>query len=59
MMNKVHIASVLGAAALAAVALPDTGWSRGVFALIAVAYLATALVYRTRATEPSEVPVSA
>jgi MFS family permease len=57
--DVLYNAAFVGAAALAAVALPDTGWSRGVFALIAVAYLATALVYRTRATEPSEVPVRA
>lgn len=52
-------AAFVGAAALAAVALPDTGWSPAVFALIAAGYLATALVYRTRATEPAEVPVPA
>ena len=57
--DVLYNAAFVGAAALAAVALPDTGWSRGVFALITVAYLATALVYRTRATEPSEVPVRA
>jgi hypothetical protein len=57
--DVLYNAAFVGAAALAAVALPDTGWSRGVFALIAVAYLATAVVYRTRATEPTEVPVTA
>jgi MFS family permease len=54
--DVLYNAAFVGAAALAAVALPDTGWSRGVFALLAAAYLATALVYRTRATEPTEVP---
>jgi MFS family permease len=57
--DVLYNAAFVGAAALAAVALPDTGWSRGVFALLAVAYLATALVYRTRASEPSDVPVAA
>jgi fatty acid desaturase len=52
-------AAFVGAAALAAVALPDTGWSPAVFALIAAGYLATALAYRTRATEPAEVPAPA
>lgn len=57
--DVMYNAAFVGAAALAAVALPDTGWSRGVFALLSVAYLATALVYRTRSTEPNEVPVPA
>ncbi len=52
-------AAFVGAAALAAVALPDTGWSPAVFALIAAGYLATALAYRTRSTEPAEVPALA
>jgi MFS family permease len=54
--DVLYNAAFVGAAALAAVALPDTGWSRGVFALLTAAYLAAALVYRTRATEPTEVP---
>jgi MFS family permease len=54
--DVLYNAAFVGAAALAAVALPDTGWSPAVFALLAAAYLATALVYRTRATEPTEVP---
>ncbi|VTR75809.1 MFS transporter [Cellulomonas hominis] len=57
--DVLYNAAFVGAAALAAVALPDTGWSRGVFALIAAAYLAAALVYRTRSTEPTAVPVAA
>lgn len=57
--DVLYNAAFVGAAALAAVALPDTGWSRGVFALLAAAYLAAALVYRTRATEPAEVPATA
>jgi MFS family permease len=51
--DVLYNAAFVGAAALAAVALPDTGWSRGVFAAIAVAYLAAALVYRTRPTTPT------
>jgi MFS family permease len=57
--DVLYNAAFVGAAALAAVALPDTGWSRGVFALLAAAYLAAALVYRTRSTEPTAVPVPA
>lgn len=57
--DVLYNAAFVGAAALAAVALPDTGWSPAVFALLAAAYLATALVYRTRATEPTEVPARA
>lgn len=57
--DVLYNAAFVGAAALAAVALPDTGWSRGVFALLAVAYLATAVAYRTRSTEPNPVPVPA
>lgn len=55
--DVLYNAAFVGAAALAAVALPDTGWSRGVFALLAAAYVTAALVYRTRATEPSDVPL--
>lgn len=54
--DVLYNAAFVGAAALAAVALPDTGWSRGVFAAIAVAYLAAALVYRTRPTTPTPSP---
>jgi MFS family permease len=54
--DVLYNAAFVGAAALAAVALPDTGWSRGVFALLAAAYLATALVYRTRSADPTPVP---
>lgn len=54
--DVLYNAAFVGAAALAAVALPDTGWSRGVFAGLALAYLAAALVYRTRSTEPADVP---
>ena len=36
----------VGAAAVAALVLPDAGYSRGVFAALAVVYLATAAIYR-------------
>jgi MFS family permease len=38
----------VGAAALAALVLPDAGYSRVVFAALAVVYLATAAIYRAR-----------
>lgn len=57
--DVLYNAAFVAAAALAAVALPDTGWSRGVFVALALAYLATALTYRTRATEPAEVALPA
>ena len=36
----------VGAAALAAVALPDTGWSRATFAALALVYVVLALLFR-------------
>ena len=56
--DVLYNAAFVGAAALAAVALPDSGWSRGVFALLAVCYLTTALVYRTRSIEPTPIPAA-
>lgn len=47
--DMLYNAAFVGAAALAAVALPDDGWSRGVFAALAVVYAATAVLYRRRA----------
>ena len=47
--DVLYNAAFVGAAALAAVALPDTGWSRPTFATLAVVYLVLAVVYR-RAT---------
>ncbi|WP_250447900.1 MFS transporter, partial [Actinotalea sp. C106] len=44
--DMLYNAAFVAAAALAAVALPDTGWSRGVFAGIAVAYVLAAVGYR-------------
>ncbi|QTE29496.1 MFS transporter [Pengzhenrongella sicca] len=53
--DVLYNAAFVGAAALAALVLPDTGYSRAVFALLALAYLATAAVYghRSRATTAS------
>ncbi len=44
--DVLYNAAFVGAAALAAFALPDTGYSRGVFAALAVVYLVAAAVYR-------------
>lgn len=44
--DVLYNAAFVGAAALAAAALPDTGWSRLVFALLAVAYAVAAVLYR-------------
>lgn len=44
--DMLYNAAFVGAAALAAVALPDTGWSRGVFAALALVYVALAVAYR-------------
>ncbi|WP_188079023.1 MFS transporter [Actinotalea subterranea] len=44
--DVVYNAAFVGAAALAAVALPDTGWSRGAFAALAAAYVVTFLAFR-------------
>ncbi len=44
--DVMYNAAFVGAAALAAVALPDTGWSRAVFVALAVGYAAAALGYR-------------
>lgn len=43
--DVLYNAAFVGAGALAAVALPDAGWSRGVLASLAVVYVLTALVY--------------
>ncbi|WP_066583330.1 MFS transporter [Cellulomonas timonensis] len=44
--DVMYNAAFVGAAALAAVSLPDTGWSRPVFVALAVGYAAAALGYR-------------
>lgn len=53
--DVLYNAAFVGAAALGAFTLPDTGWSPLVFAALAVAYLAAGLVYRTRSTDPTPV----
>lgn len=63
--DVLYNAAFVGAAALAAFTLPDEGWSRGVFGVLAVAYLATAgVLWRWGARTPAPVdlapePVSA
>lgn len=44
--DMLYNAAFVGAAALAAVALPDDGYSPGLFVTVAVAYLAVGLLYR-------------
>jgi len=54
--DVLYNAAFVGAAALAAFTLPDTGWSRPVFVVLAVAYVATAVVLWLRgARTPAEV----
>lgn len=45
--DVLYNAAFVGAAALAAVALPDDGWSRPVLATLAVVYVLTAVTYRS------------
>ncbi|AEE47896.1 MFS transporter [Cellulomonas fimi] len=47
--DVLYNAAFVGAAALGAVTLPDTGWSRGVFLALAAAYVAGAVGYGTAA----------
>ncbi|MEL7977944.1 MFS transporter [Isoptericola sp. F-RaC21] len=55
--DVLYNAAFVGAAALAAFTLPDTGWSRGVFVGLAVAYVLAALLMATRgARTPVVVP---
>ena len=51
--DVLYNAAFVGAAALAAVALPDTGWSRPTFAGLALVYLALAVLFH-RATSRHE-----
>ncbi|MFC7403901.1 MFS transporter [Georgenia alba] len=44
--DVLYNAAFVGAAALAAAALPDTGWSRGVFLGLTAVYVVAALAYR-------------
>ena len=43
--DVLYNAAFVGAAALGAVTLPDSGWSRGLFGALAAGYLGSALVY--------------
>ncbi|MFE6968109.1 MFS transporter [Isoptericola sp. NPDC057653] len=55
--DVLYNAAFVGAAALAAFTLPDTGWSRGVFVGLAVAYVVAALLMATRgARTAAELP---
>src|SRR5690554_1301922 len=55
--DVLYNAAFVGAAALAAVALPDTGYARVVFVGIALVYLATAVGYARSPREPRPVLV--
>jgi MFS family permease len=46
--DVLYNAAFVGAAALAALVLPDSGYSRAVFAALALVYLATAAIYLAR-----------
>ncbi|KGM09400.1 MFS transporter [Cellulomonas carbonis] len=50
--DVLYNAAFVGAAALAAVVLPDTGWSPAAFAGLAIAYVVAGLLYRTGPSEP-------
>jgi len=54
--DVLYNAAFVGAAALAAVALPDTGYARGVFVTIALVYLAVAAAYARVPQDPRPVP---
>ncbi|MBN9374434.1 MAG: MFS transporter, partial [Cellulomonas sp.] len=53
--DVLYNAAFVGAAAFGAVALPDTGWSRGTFAALAAAYLAGAVLYWRAPSSPADV----
>jgi MFS family permease len=46
--DVLYNAAFVGAAALAALVLPDAGYSQAVFAALGLVYLATAVIYRAR-----------
>ncbi|MBC7291061.1 MAG: MFS transporter [Actinotalea sp.] len=50
--DVLYNAAFVGAAALAAVVLPDTGWSPAAFVGLAVAYLVAAVLYRLGPARP-------
>ena len=59
--DVLYNAAFVGAAALAAVVLPDVGWSRQVFAVLVLVYLALAVTYRRESLQvptPRELPAS-
>jgi MFS family permease len=53
--DVLYNAAFVGAAALGAAFLPDTGWSRALFAVLAALYLAGALVYSRAPGVPAPV----
>ncbi|MBO3095089.1 MFS transporter [Cellulomonas dongxiuzhuiae] len=55
--DVMYNAAFVGAAALAAVALPDTGWSPPLFAVLAGVYLAGAVVFARSPRTPASVDV--
>ena len=56
--DVLYNAAFVGAAALAAVALPDTGWSPGVFAVLTGVYVVVALGYRAGTVRVGDEPVA-
>lgn len=56
--DVLYNAAFVGAAALAAVALPDTGWSPGVFAVLTGVYVVVALAYRAGTVRVGDEPVA-
>ena len=55
--DTLYNAAFVGAAALAAVALPDTGWSRGVFLALTAVYVVVALAYRVGVRRVDDTPL--
>jgi MFS family permease len=55
--DVLYNAAFVGAAALAAAVLPDTGWSRGVFAVLTLVYVAVAVAYRAGTARVHDRPV--
>lgn len=56
--DVLYNAAFVGAAALAAVVLPDTGWSPGVFAVLTGVYVVVALGYRAGTVRVGDEPVA-
>ncbi|HLS26506.1 MAG TPA: MFS transporter, partial [Beutenbergiaceae bacterium] len=55
--DVLYNAAFVGAAALAAAVLPDTGYSRVTFGCLAVVYLVLAVAYRRVPSEPAPATV--